>query len=173
MIFAYTLNRRTMLDTLVRLQFLLFSPKCAISLARLSSHEKIEVTRKRFWSNLAFSFEDRSFIINSMKPLVIVIHSSFNTQCIVMLYILLAYSSPEYISCANHLPGLRLQNKRFSEPPSPVEYPNARVLKAPLQNLPAPFHRNTYHHQIELSHLLSQTKRYSEPPSPVNSMVIY
>ena len=63
----------------------------------------------------------------------------------------------------NHCSGLRLQNERFSEPPWPVKYSNAQVLKAPLQNLLAPCHRNTQQYQIKLLYLYSQNKRYSEP----------
>ena len=85
-----------------------------------------------------------------MKPLVNCVNTSFNAYCHVHFA---GYKLPEYTLCANQFSGLRLQNRRLSEPPSLVEYSNARVLKAPLQNLLAPCHWNTYHYQIKFLHL--------------------
>ena len=132
---------------------------------------EIKATREHSRSNLGFSFQDCLFIINYMMPLLICDTYPFQYLLPCCTFCWLEFTGIHFV--CQSLFTITITKQNIFRAPLPVEYSNAQVLKAPLQNLQAPIHHNTYHHHIKLLYILSQNKRYSEPPFPVNSMVIY
>ena len=124
-------------------------------------HAMQEVNATRTKESTSFTCEGKSNAYKFQEQLGS--HSPLALLTVV-LYILLATFHLNTSRVPITFQGSEYKTEDFPAP-SPVEYSNARVLKARLQNLLAPCHRNNYHYQIKLVYLCSQSKRYPEPPS--------